>query len=74
MAADKALNTMQGCVREREVVKLIDSKSILAQNVVALFAAAPERCIAGTQFKQVYVARFGVELDLQGRFCFCKNN
>jgi hypothetical protein len=66
VAAAKALNAMQGCVREREVVKPIDSKSILAQNVAALLAAAPERCIAGTQFKQVYAARFGVELDLQG--------
>jgi hypothetical protein len=46
-------------------VKPIDSKSILAQNVAALLAAAPERCIAGTHFKQVYAARFGVELDLQ---------
>jgi hypothetical protein len=46
-------------------MKPIDSKSILAQNVAALLAAAPERCIAGTHFKQVYAARFGVELDLQ---------
>jgi hypothetical protein len=47
-------------------VKPIDSKSVLAQNVAALLAAAPERCIAGTQFKQVYADCFGVELDLQG--------
>jgi len=47
-------------------VKPIDSKSALAQNVAALLAAAPERCVAGTQFKQVYADRFGVELDLQG--------
>ena len=47
------------------VMKPIDSKSILAQNVAALLAAAPERCIAGTQFKQAYAARFGIELDLR---------
>jgi hypothetical protein len=46
-------------------LKPIDPKSVLARNVSALLAAAPQRCIPGTQFKQAYAARFGVELDLQ---------
>jgi hypothetical protein len=46
-------------------LKPIDPKSILARNLSALLAAAPQQCIPRTQFKQDYAARFGVELDLQ---------
>lgn len=44
----------------------IHPKSVLARNVVVLLAEAPGRCLPGSQFRQAYLARYGVELDYQG--------